>query len=59
MRPGTVQFPSFLYRKHETWCFRLFVPAQIRTILGIGELRYFLRTGYRRLGESRPYRCFT
>ncbi len=53
MRASTVQFPSFLYKRRETWCFRLFVPAQIRTILGIGELRYSLRTGYRRLASRR------
>ncbi len=54
MRPASAaRFSTFLFKKRETWHFRLNIPAPIRRILGIGELRYSLRTGYRRLASRR------
>lgn len=42
MRPRTAQFAFFLFKNRETWHFRLYAPAPIRKIFGIGELRYSL-----------------
>lgn len=37
--------PSYLIRNPHSYCFRMIVPADLRSAVGVRELRYSLRTG--------------
>ena len=46
MKPQISRSPSYLVRNSYSYCFRMYVPKDLRTYISRKELRYSLRTGY-------------
>ena len=46
MKTQTSRTPSYLVRNSYSYCFRMYVPRDLRTYINRKELRYSLRTGY-------------
>lgn len=54
MRPQ-IKSPSYLVRNPDSYCFRMSVPEDLRQLVGKKELRYSLKTGYRKEARAKAF----
>lgn len=54
MRPQS-KSPSYLIRNPYSYCFRMNVPEDLRQFVGKRELRYSLKTGYRKEARAKAF----
>lgn len=50
---GSKVLPPYVIRRSSTYHFRIVIPVDLRSLIGLSEIRYSLRTGYLYVAKMR------